>query len=197
MEKKDTQIVTPVFRMAFPNLLAPREDMSKRLCYSVVALFPEGTDLTNMKRAAKAAAAAKWGDDEAKWPQGLNSPFTDGNTKGKTDGNGTFRVWKGYENTTAVSFKRIASLDAPVVVLGTDQLVTDPKEVYGGRWARAQVNAFAYEKGKERGIAFGLNMIQLREHDEPFVSDRDPAAVFGDESEPVAAVSGAKKSFLD
>ena len=111
-------------------------------------------------------------------------PFSDGNTKGKIDADGEFQVYKGYANTTVVNTKRQAKLKPPVVVGPNPNIpITDEEEVYGGRWARAQVNAFAYDVGGNKGVAFGLNMIQLLDHDEPFGQSNNAANVFDNEDD--------------
>jgi hypothetical protein len=177
-----TTVVTPKARMAFPELLEPKDDLSGRTIYSMTLLFPKGTDLSELKAAAEEAALKKWPKKDAWKGLKLQFPFSDGNTKGKTDAEGNFRVYKGYDDTTVLNVKRQAKNGPPVVVQANPHLsVTDPAEVYGGRWCRAQLNAFAYEHAGNRGVSFGLNMVQLLEHDEPLGAVNNPASIFGDE----------------
>ncbi len=79
-------VVTPKFKMGYPNLFKPRKnEMNGKDEYSVVALFDKGEDLSVLKKAAQEAIAKKWGADKSKWPQNLRTPFRDQGEKGKID----------------------------------------------------------------------------------------------------------------
>jgi len=177
-----TIVVTPKARMAFPELLESKKDLSGRDIFSMTLLIPKDADLAELKAAAEEAALKKWPKKDTWKNLKLQFPFHDGNTKGKTDAEGNFRPYKGYEDTIVINVKRPAKNGAPVVVQANPHLsVTDPAEIYGGRWCRAQIGAFAYEHAGNRGVSFGLNMVQLLEHDEPLGANNNPASIFGDE----------------
>ena len=201
MSKKEvpTTVVTPKFRMSFPTLLEPGTDLSGRQVYSTSMLFPSDADMTELRAAAEAAALKKWPKKEA-WAKlnrgkGLKMPFTDGNTKGKLNSDGEFQIYKGHKDTTVVNSKRQVAQGAPSVVGPNPHVaITDESEIYGGRWARAQVNAFAYDVAGNQGVAFGLNMVQLLEHDEPFAAASTPTSVFDNED---VESKEAADTFLD
>lgn len=178
----NTVVVTPKARMAFPELLEAKKDLSGREIYSVTLLFPKDSDLAELKAACEEAALKKWPKKETWKNMNLRWPFSDGSTKGKTDSDGNFRPYKGYENAVVLNVKRPAKNGAPVVVQANPHIsVTEPAEIYGGRWCRAQIAAFAYDQAGNRGVSFGLNMVQLLEHDEPLGANNNPASIFGDE----------------
>lgn len=152
------KIVTPEFRVSFPQLLeakcAPGSSVAK---FSVVALFPKTTDLSGLKKLAVEARDAKW-PDPAKRPKKLRSPFRDGDVeKGDIEG---------YEGVTFVTLS--SQIQPGVVDRNNVELIgADIKrEIYPGCYARASVVAYAYEKAGNCGVAFGLRNIQkLRDGD--------------------------------
>ncbi len=193
---KSTECVTPKFRMAFPVLLEPKENLQKELQYSITMLFPNTTDISVLEAAAKNAAEFKWGMDSSKWPTNLRMPFADGVTKGKIDGSGQFRVYKGYEDTVVINAKRSGDRPPPTIVGPNPHIViTDPKEVYGGRWAKAFVSFYAYDRAGNRGVGVGLTHVQLLDHDEHLGGVPNPEDIF-DMAEGAVA-SDAAAAFSD
>jgi hypothetical protein len=164
-----TNCTTPEFRISYPSVFKPKlNTLSKKMEYSVEALFPKGADLTKLKAAAKAAATKKWGPDEKKWPKFTNNPFknqadkiADLKAKEKsTDGL--------VEGAFHMNFKCLADKSKPKVVDQNLQEIIEESKFYAGGWAKASVNAFAYEQGKNCGISFGLNALQFTRDGEPF-----------------------------
>ena len=153
-------INTPQARLSFPHLFtAELNDLSGKMEYSTVALFPKGADLSEMKAAAQAAVVAKWGSDPAKWPSPLKSPFRDQGEGGRAD------KYSGYEaGATFVTFK---SQNRPGVVDVNVKAVIDPSRVYAGVWAIIHTNCYAYDNKGNRGVAFGLEHVQVIKDDEP------------------------------
>ena len=151
---------TPQFRVSFPAIFSPKlNDLNGKMEYSVVALFTKGADLTELKAAAQAAVVDKWGSDPAKWPNPLKSPFRDQAEGGRAD------KYSGYEaGATFVTFK---SQNRPGIVDVNVKAVIDPGKIYAGVWAIVHTNAYAYENKGNRGVAFGLEHIQIVRDDEP------------------------------
>lgn len=145
---------TPQFRISFPSLFQPKlNELSGKMEYSCVALFPKGADLTELKNAASAAAVEKWGAD--KIPAGLKSPFRN---QGEKD-------YGGY--VADAVFMTLKSGNKPGIVDANVKAIIDPSKVYAGVWAIAHVNAYAYDNKGNRGVAFGLEHLQIVKDDEP------------------------------
>ena len=144
--------MTPVFRVSFPAVFQPKAPMNGQTGdaakYSITMLFDAKADLVPMKNAVRAAVTAKWGPDQAKWPKGLRMPFRKGEEKD----------YEGYG--PGIVFVSATSKQKPGLVDQDVQPIIDPSEFYGGCYAKATINAFAYDKAGNRGVAFGLQNIQ-------------------------------------
>lgn len=180
---KAGNIITPKCRMSFPVLFDPKappnsgDNAKKR--FSIALLIPPGCDLTLLKENAKQAAIENWGEN--KIPGNLKSPFLDA---GKYEYNGYEDGWVLLRPTT---------LNKPGLVNAKGENVTDESEVYPGRWCVASLRAYAYDVSGNRGISFGLQNIQLLDHDEP-LGGRARAE---DEFAPVEGTDGKKASSAD
>jgi len=175
------KVLTPKFRASYPNVFkAVSNKLSKKMEYSVVALFPKGADLSGLKKAAKDACIEKWGADETKWPKNLESPFKDQGDRAK-DG----VLPQGYEK--GAIYMNLKNKNKPGVVDQNVQPIIDESEFYPGCWAIASVNCFAWDyEGVKFGVSFGLNNIQKVKDGEPF-SGRTKAE---DDFAPVATEDG-------
>ena len=155
-------IITPDFRLAFPHVFEPDTSENGGNKYAITMLFPEGTDLSALRKLAEAAVVEKWPNKETR-PKDIRSPFRDGNEV----------TWDGFAGNI---FLRAASKYQPGVVDAQVHRVIDPGKVFGGCWAKAQVHAYAYDQVGNRGVAFGLNNLQLvpanGRPDEPFGGNR-------------------------
>jgi len=174
----DTQVLTPEFRVSFPKVFkAERNDLNGKDEYSVVALFPKGADLSAMKAAAKAACEKKWGSDPKKWPKNMRAPFRDQVDRAKTDDDDNEYLPAGYE--AGAFYVNLKSIKRPGLVDAKVQDIIDESDFYGGCYARAQVNAFAYEQKGNAGVSFGLNHIQKLKDGESFgAAKRNASDVF-------------------
>ena len=150
------KVMTPEFRVSFPNVFKPRGFEGQEPKYSVVMLFDKSTDISALKQLAQRAVEEKW-PDPAKRPKGLRNPFKDGDTE-KPDVDG-------YEGAI---FVNASSKMKPGVVDQNVQPIIDENEFYAGCYARATVTAYAYNKIGNKGVAFGLQNIQKLRDGEPF-----------------------------
>lgn len=173
-----TQVLTPEFRVAFPKVFkAERNDLNGKDEFSVVALFAKGADLKALKAAAKEAAEKKWGADPKKWPKNMRDPFRDQGDREKEDDDGNAYLPAGYEK--GAIYLNLKSQKRPGVVDAKVQDIIDETDFYGGCYARAQVNAYAYEQKGNAGISFGLNHVQKLRDGESFgAAARNPSDVF-------------------
>lgn len=185
MSKELTKENTPVFRVAFPNVFKPRKnDMNGKDEYSVVALFPIDADLAGLKKIAMNAAINKWGADRSVWPQNLKSPFRDQGEKAKKNEKGDMVLPEGY--VAGAKFLTLRTTERPGVVDQNVQEIIDTADFYGGCYAMASINAFAYDQKGNRGISFGLGNIQKQKDGDPFGNRTKPQDDF-------APVAGADK----
>lgn len=179
-EKKENplKVVTPKFRLSFPDLFEAREieredGSSGGAKFGIQMLFDKKTDLSPLKKVVAKAIKEKWGDAA---PKGLVLPFKDGNDK----------ELDGYENTIYVgaSTKFKPQVIRSKFVDGSPVPITSPDEIYAGCYARAAINAYAWEfknkQGKimKRGVSFNLESVQKLSEGEPFVKRPDPADSF-------------------
>lgn len=165
---EDTNVVTPKGRVMFPQLFEAKAFKSQPPKFSMTLVFDAEAQKTpqfqKMKEAAEAAARAKFG---AKPPKSLKSPFHDGDEKDNSDG----QRLAGFEGD--VVYINVSSKRQPVVVDRNKvkdengewkfPTITDPAAVYEGCYARASLNAYAYDVDGGKGVAFGLNRVQFVE----------------------------------
>lgn len=157
-----TAVVTPVFRVSYPSIFKPGfNKLSNKNEFSVEALFEPGADLSGLKKAAESAMIAKFGADKSKWPPISRSPFRDQKEKMK-DG----KLADGYK--AGAIFMRFKSEKRPGVVDQNKVEILDDSKFYAGCYAKAHVNAFAYQKGANVGVSFGLNHVQFIKDGEAF-----------------------------
>ena len=166
-----TKVTTTEFRVAFPAVFRPKHnDLSNKDEYSVVALFPKGTDLSALKAAAQEAAKKKWPKD---MPKNLKSPFRDQADRAKVDEQtGKETLPQGYE--AGAIYLNLKSAQRPGVVDQKMNEIIDESDFYGGCWARASINAYAYDQKGNRGVAFGLNNLQKLKDDDAFGNRSKP-----------------------
>ena len=146
---------TPEAILSYPNLFQPRaasEGADPK--YSCTLIFTEGTDISELKKAAIAKLKEKWGDKTAAMLKAgsLNTPF-------RTDTEA-----KGYP---AGTFINVRSNDKPGVVTlvpgsdGKPSVLTDESKIYAGAIVRATIDPYWYDKSGNKGVTFGLGNVQL------------------------------------
>jgi hypothetical protein len=169
------------FRMSFPSIppMKPRKnDKSGKEQFEITALCPPATAEIERKKAMKAFEAAmseKHGADKTKWPKLKRKPadvlrdFEEYNSDGDKPLPGD---WKGW-----LMFRANATTKYPPNVVGPTKdpntgkfpVVTDEREVYGGRWARATFEAVYYDHPEGgRGVTLSVINVQLLKHDKKF-----------------------------
>lgn len=148
-------IITPEATLSYPALFEPKEGMNGgEPKYSAVLVFPKGTDLTLLRKAAEEAGREKFGakySDLVKTGK-LKSPFRD-DVEGTTYPEGSIRI-TARDKTKPGIVSRYAGPD------GKPKAITDPAEMYPGCKCRGSVRPFAYEVNGNKGVSFGLGNIQ-------------------------------------
>lgn len=172
-------VVTPKFRVSYPNVFkAKKNDLNGKDEFSLVALFPKGTDLSKLKAIAHAAVVEKFGADQAKWPKNLRSPFR---LQDEREKDGVMPA--GYEK--GAYFMNLKSSQRPGLVDQNVQDIIDQSTFYAGCFAVASVNAYAYQQKGNAGVSFGLGNIQK-------VSDGDPLGSRTRPQDDFAPIEGAQ-----
>ncbi len=176
---KAKKIRTVPGRMSHPNILKPRTEKDEetgleKTQYQIALLLPPGTDKAPFMAALKAAMVAKFGPDTSTWPKLKRKPadvikdFAEYNSERDKPLPGDWTGW--------LMVRANADVKHPPNVVGPTKgadgkfpKITDEREVYGGRWARATLDAFFYDSKKGgKGVTFGLNNVQLLKHDTNF-----------------------------
>lgn len=147
-------IVTPKFRVSFPQVFEPKAYQGQDPKYSLTMLFGEDADLGKLKAAAKAAVVEKYGD---KVPKNFKTPFRKGEEKDHLDG---------YEE--GITFVRATSTVEPEVVDRGKEPLTSQRDFYAGCYARAIVVPFCYDTAGNKGVSFGLRSVQKIADGAPF-----------------------------
>lgn len=160
--------LTPIGILYFPALFTAkgnRQNPAQEHRFSTVLLFDElatqTTAYKDMKLAALAAVAAKWGDAKAAdvpFLKSLRMPFRPADEKqygGFEDGKIFISPWRSGKD------------GAPGVVDLRGTVISVPSDVWGGQLARATVRAFAYDNNGNKGVSFILEHVQLVKADMP------------------------------
>lgn len=145
---KGTTVITPVAIATYANVWKARPSLNPERGdqYSIVLVFPKGTDLSPLQKAAKLAVSKKWGD---KPPSSLKNPFRKGDVDKPDD-----PTFKGAIFITARTNNKPGIVDSKV------QPILDEMDFYSGCKCRASVYAMAYDQKGSKGVTFLLNNLQ-------------------------------------
>ncbi len=176
-EVKGRAFTTPIGRLAFPALNEPKAfQEGAKAYYQTTILFDKETDLEQMRKEIKLAAAEVFGKDPKKWPT-IEMPWRDGDDKEDLTG------YPGTWYVSAKSLRKIKVVDGQKKVVDT----ADEDEIYGGRYARIAVRAKLTTNGKDLFVSLYLQAVQLRtvegEKGETFAGGVDVDAAFDSEEE--------------
>ena len=179
-----TKVVIPC-RISFANIWEPKSINGSEEKYSVSCLIPKNDKATLTKihkaiEAAKEAAQSKrWG---GKIPPTLKLPLHDGDTERPDD-----------ETYKDMMYFNATSKDAPQIVDRKVQPILDPMECGSGDYCNVSVNFYGFNTNGNRGVAAGLQNIQLVKHGERLagkasaasdfeeIEGEDDSEVFGDD----------------
>lgn len=175
-----TKILTPIFRMSYPHLFETHyNELAKRDQYDVVMLFDKKDKalLKPMYDLMAQVAKFRFGANT----KGLMNPIKDGDTAVNTTGqliNEKNPTYVGMMVLNSWTKNRPGVASTQRDTKGKLILIQDSDEVYGGCYGRAELNCYAYEKGQNRGIAFGLTHVQKVKDGDPFGSRSKPEDAF-------------------
>jgi len=171
--KEELKVLTPAFRISFPNVFKPRAAFDgQEPTYNIQMLFPKneadipeklrkfGTDLSSVKKALAAACRKEWGE-KSKWPKFKHPVIRDGEEKSD------LAQYKG------MFFINSKSKYAPGIVNQRNEEIISAEEFYAGGWARATLNVYTYDNKFGAGVQLGLQNLQFLMDDESFSGKRN------------------------
>lgn len=180
VERKKRQVLTPEFRVSYPNVHKPQtqkeKDGTEKRSYGITMLFSKKTDLSSLKKAIYNAKVAKFGKDEDTWPRCRN-PISDGDDEERYGGK------EGYKGHWVV--RATSSEDQKPGVYGAEagddgkvQPISNPGDFYPGCYARAYILAYTWEFMGKKGVSFILDHVQKLRDGKPFSSKKPGEDVF-------------------
>ena len=164
-------IRTPRCRLSYPRLFTAFPDDKGTLFFTSSILIYPDCDISLLKTEGAEAVKAEWGASVTN----VKTPFLDAVAKGNPVPAGTVLI-------------RTKSKQKPGVLDARGQNVNDESEVYPGRWCFVTLRPYTWTNDKGgKGLSFGLQNVQLLEHDEQLGGGRAAAET---EFEPVAVAEG-------
>lgn len=159
-----TKVITgPDTRFSYVNAWEPKSINGGAAKYSVSLIIPKSDTATVAK--IEAAIEAAYAEGEAKLKgtsksvpalATLKTPLRDGDTDRPDD--------PAYADSF---FLNANSATAPGIVDADCQPILVRSELYSGVYGRASINFYAYNTGGNRGIACGLNHLQVLRPGDP------------------------------
>lgn len=182
-------VTSPEAMLSFPSLITPKLGPNPKpgdvAQYGCTLVFPKGTDMTALKKAATEALKEKFGDK-------LESLLKNGSIKLP------FRkVGDKYDEEKYEYFINVRRKDKPGIVDryagpdGKPAPLTDTEKLYPGCIVRASLSAYAYDVNGNKGVSFGLQHIQWREQGVRLDNRRSAVDSFDAEQRPDAVFEGS------
>lgn len=162
--------LTPRGRMLYPALYEPTlpkgETDKEKAKYQATLLIPVGADIDVMKAAYKELVEENVPETKRKTTK-IKSPFL------KTEDQPRF---EDMAEEFPWMIRCQAKFKPDVVTPKGDRTVGEDEEadeVYGGRWARFSVRPYFWKHPTGgQGVSFGLQNVQLLDHDDPIAGGR-------------------------
>lgn len=152
-ENEDLKIITPEGRVAFPHVWDPYSfEAGKAENYSLILVFPEDTDLTELKRACANAAKKKFGEKVRAMAKSgkLRMPWRDGSDYEEY----------GEPFVAGATFITAKTNQAPGVVDERAKPIMKQMDFYAGCMARISALCYAYDQMGNQGVTLLLNNVQ-------------------------------------
>jgi len=161
---KKQKIEVPILRvgpgrLSWPALLEPKSVDGGPEKYSCVLLLPPEYDTAPILKVLTDLCEDAWGPNRNEWPSTARKPEQVVRRAEEK------KNVAGYE--AGWHFVSCSSNDPPGVVLWDKTPVTNPREVYAGRWANVSMRPYIYDN-IGIGVSLGLNNVQLLQHGSVF-----------------------------
>ena len=156
-----TKIVLKNVRLSYANLFEAKVAVSGGTAkFSTALLIPKGhPQLAALRDAINAEAVAKFGPDAikemAKTKSKYHHPLRDGDEERE-----------GEAAYAGMYFANASSKRQPQVVDQKVQPIIDESEIFSGCWANVSINVYPFDVEGSKGIALGLNNVQLVKKDD-------------------------------
>lgn len=154
------KVITGKVRFSYVNIFRSRSyQEGQDAKYSICLLIPKEGKATLEKikagidEAVKQGVSEKWG---GKKPANLKLPLRDGDEERAAEA-------PEYEG---MYFLNANSANKPGIVDKNLNEILDPDELYSGCWGRASISFYPFSKNGNKGVAVGLNNVQLLEQGE-------------------------------
>lgn len=154
-----TPVISPLARFAFCNLESPeqcKDNQTGRTYeeFNVTLLIPKtDPDIQRLVGAYNEVMAAKYGQDQSKWPQFRNPTFRDGDT------DPTYRDASKYPGFQGMWVVKATTNSQPGLLDERKQPVITKGVLYSGCWGYCQLTAADYDQNGNQGIKFYLNNV--------------------------------------
>ena len=147
-----TKVITGKVRMSYANVFEPKSINGSDPKYSVSLIIPKSDKATIEKIKAAIELAKKEGVTKlgGKIPANLKTPLRDGDIDRADD--------EAYSNSYFINAN---STVRPGIVDENLQQIIDTTEFYSGCYGRASIVFYAYNANGNKGIACGLQNLQV------------------------------------
>lgn len=163
-EKRTTKVITPTCTLSFPHLdkavQAKNDDGTPqgKPKFSAAFIFAPGTDRRALEAAADAAGFNRWGDKYAEVKKKFRFKAIRDDVEEKGYPDGSVFINARTETPPGLVYSHADPETKKPARVAADDIV---KVFYPGAQVRASLNAFAYDRNGNKGVAFGLNNIQF------------------------------------
>ena len=199
-QKNDTEFRTGLVRLSYPKIHKPEQKKDQNgngitdaagnpeMQYSLALIIPKSEKATvdMLKKCLTNAAKAGFG---AKVPPNAFKGLRDGDTDPSAmvdatdESKGRKPELEGcyWINCTSKIKPRVVGLEKDDFTGKLQEL--DETQIKAGDWVRVQLRCYHFDKGVNKGIAFGFAGVQLLEEGEPLASGGFDESLFDEETE--------------
>lgn len=163
-----TKVITGMVRFSYVNVFNARSfDANQDEKYSL-CLIIDKKDKDTIKAINQAIEAAKEIGKNSKWggkiPKNIKLPLRDGEEREDE-----------AEEYQGKMFVNASSKTKPGIIDKNKNEILDSTEVYSGCYGRASLNFYPFESNGNKGVAVGLNNVQMLKDGEPLGAARQSA----------------------
>ena len=163
-----TKVITGMVRFSYVNIFNARSfDASQDEKYSMCIIIDK-KDKDTIKAIKTAIENAKADGKNSKWngkvPNNLKLPLRDGEEREDE-----------AEEYQGMMFLNASSKTKPGIIDRNKNEILDSSEVYSGCYGRVSLNFYPFNSNGNKGIAVGLNNVQMLKDGEPLGAARQSA----------------------